>query len=401
MTTSLSNDQARRIALAAQGFADPRPAGRVDRRHVRKVFDRIGLIQVDSVNVLVRSEEMPLFSRLGPHQRGILRAMAADGELFEYWGHEASLLPVALHPLMRWRMEAAKKGDDSSVWGGLRDLHLRKPAEAKQVLQAVRDRGPVLAGDLAPRTKPRGQWWSWDGAKPMLENLFWGGHISALRQTNFEREYDLVERILPANVLAAPPPATREARKQLLELSARCHGVGTARDLADYFRQNIPTSKPLLQELVDEGRLLSVAVDGWREPAYLHPTAKRPRNISARALLSPFDSLIWERTRTERVFGFHYRIEIYVPAEKRKHGYYVLPFLLGDRLVARVDLKADRKAGVLLVQSAHAEPHADPHHTAEELGAELRELATWLGLDDIRVARRGDLAATLLRAVGP
>lgn len=387
----LSTAQARRIALGAQGFgaADKRPTGRVDRRHLRRVLDRIGLIQIDSVNVLVRSQELPLFARLGPHPRDLISKATAAGELFEYWVHEASHVPVEQHPLYRWAMA------DGRRWKAFDRMRREHPEYLTEVVRRVRDEGPLVAGDLKERSGPKGAWWDWDLGKLALETLFVSGELTATRRPNdFARVYDLPERVIPADVLDLPTPSADEAKKELLVLAASYHGVGTAADLADYHR--ISHTRPLFAELVEEGRLVPAGVEGWTQPAYLHPDAARPRRIDARALLSPFDPVVWFRDRALRLFDFHYRIEIYVPAPKRQYGYYVLPFLLGDRLVARVDLKADRKRGKLLVQSAFGEVGIDEADVAAELLAELRLMADWLGLDDgIEVVGRGDLAPAL------
>jgi hypothetical protein len=386
------------MALAAQGFTDARPTGRVDRRHLRRVMDRVGLIQIDSVNVLVRSQELPLFARLGPHPRDLLPRAAADGELFEYWGHEASHIRAEHHRLFRWKMARATE----RAWGSVARMGRDRPGYVEAVFEMVAERGPVVAGELSERTAPKGAWWDWDHAKLALEWLFYTGRITARRRVNdFARLYDLPERMLPPAVLAAPTPPEPEARKELLVLAAGSLGVGTVRDLADYHRQLIPTCRPLIAELVEDGRLVAVTVEGWKEPAYLHPEAALPRWVRARALLSPFDSLVWERPRLERVFGFHYRIEIYTPAPKRRFGYYVLPFLLGDELVARVDLKAERAAGALLVRGAYAEPGVPEGLVAQEMAEELASMAGWLGLDRVVVEPRGDLAPGLRAAVGP
>jgi uncharacterized protein YcaQ len=374
----------------------------VDRRHGRKVLDRVGLIQIDSVNVVVRSQELPLFARLGTHRRDLIPTMTAAGDLFEYWAHEASHLPVALQPLLRWRMDDARAG--IGTWGGIAAVARDDPALVASVLAQVRERGPLTTSMLEGGGERSEGMWGWSPGKRALEYLFWSGMVTARRGPNFERWYDLPERALPAVVLDQPTPAPAAAKKELLVLGARSHGVGTARDLADYFRLNVPESRALLDELVAEGRLVPAEVAGWRDRAYLHPEARRPNEPKGRALLSPFDSLVWERARTERIFGFRYRIEIYVPAAKRVHGYYVLPFLLHGHLVARVDLKADRKQGVLLVQAAHAEDHVldDRRRTAQvaaELAAELAALAQFLGLEGVEVRPVGDLADALGPAV--
>ncbi len=392
----LSAGQARRVALAAQGFADPRPAGVPDRRALRRVVGRTGLFQIDSVNVLARAHYLPLFSRVGPYPVELLdrAAYRRPRELFEYWGHEASLLPVDAHPLLRWRMAQA----DEKAWGGMRRIAEERPDFLADVLAEVRASGPVGAGDVerihGDRDRRAGPWWDWSHVKLALEYLFWAGEITTAARRGFERLYDLPERVLPAAVLAAPTPSREDAQRELVLRAARSCGVATERDLRDYYRLGVADAAQRMAELVEAGDLLPVAVEGWRQRAYLHPQARVPRRVEARALVAPFDPLVWERDRTERLFGFRYRIEIYVPAERRVHGYYVLPFLLGDRLVARVDLKADRQAGTLLVQSAHAEPHA-PAGTGEELAQELHAMASWLGLGAVSWTGRGDLPLRL------
>jgi uncharacterized protein YcaQ len=394
VTVQLSNAQARRLALGAQGFADRRPTGRVDRRHLRRVVDRMGLIQIDSVNVLVRSQELPLFARLGPHPRTLIDDATRHGDLFEFWVHEACHVPIELYPLQRWAMTGHAR------WKSLRAWAAENRQLVDGVLDRVRDEGPLVASDLAMRDRPKGTWWDWDDGKLALEHLFRTGEVAARRRPNdFARLYDLAERVIPAEALAQPGPPAHEAKKELLVRATRHHGVGTASDLTDYHR--LSHTRTLLAELVEEGRLVPATVEGWTKPAFMHPDAVLPRRVGARALLSPFDPVVWNRDRIERMFGFRYRIEIYVPEPKRQYGYYVLPFLLGDELVARVDLKADRKTGRLLVQSAFGEPGFDERYVAEELAAELSSMAQWLGLGDgIVVAARGDLSTALRRAVG-
>jgi len=391
--TEITSDAARRIALAAQGFATPRPTGRIDRRHLRRVMDAVGLIQIDSVNVLVRSQEMPLFSRLGNHPRTLIPDATDAGELFEYWCHEASHLPVSMYPLLQWRMEEARNG---SMWPGLQRVAKSKPKLVKEIRDRIYNDGPIVAGDVRTRTGPKGSWWDWDDGKAILEYLFWTGEITARRRSSdFARVYHAPSEVIPADVLNAPIPTETEARKQLLLLAARSLGVATAADLIDYHRQKGVIARPLLKELVSTGELEQVTVSGWRDVAYMIPGTKQPRGMQVRALVSPFDSLVWCRPRIERVFDFHYRIEIYVPAPKRIYGYYVLPFVLGDKIVARVDLKADRHNSELLVPGAFSEPDVDIKYVAAELMLELREMATWLGLENIRVGTIGDLAKPL------
>jgi uncharacterized protein YcaQ len=383
------------MALAAQGFAGRRPSGRIDRRHLRKVFARIGVIQIDSVNVLVRSQELPLFARLGAHPRSLIPDATSGGELFEYWAHVATHVPVEHHPLFRWRMAAME-----SQWPAIARINREHPGFVERVYERVRDEGPLVASELSTRTERKGPWWDWDEAKLALEYLFDVGRITATRRANdFARLYDVTERVLPAAVLAAPTPPEPEARKALLVMAARSTGVATIDDLCDYYRMKIPACRPLLRQLVEDGRLVVADVEGWGKPAFVHPEAMAPRRVTASALLTPFDSLIWHRARTQRLFGFHYRIEIYVPAPKRLYGYYVLPFLHGDRIAARVDLKAERVDGTLAVKGAFAEPGVDVADTAAALATELATMAAWLGLDRVHVVDYGDLAPTLRAAL--
>jgi uncharacterized protein YcaQ len=408
----LSANDARRLAVAAQGFGRPRPTGRVDARHLRRAVDDVGLLQLDSVNVFCRSHYMPVFSRLGPYPREALDRLAwhenpggktrraGPRDLIEYWGHEASLLPVELQPLLRWRMARA----DALAWKGVARVAAEQPKLVEFVLDMVRERGPIRASDLAAKGRQRepGEMWNWSEEKTALEYLFFAGRVCAARRVNFERLYDLPERVLPREVLEAPTPSQEEAQRQLILIAAKRLGVATEADLGDYFRLPRAESKARVGELAADGGLVPVRVENWRQPAYL--ATERPvglrRAAAARALLTPFDSLVWARERTERFFNFRYRIEIYVPAPKRVHGYYVLPFLLGDRLVARVDLKSDRQAGVLRVRGAFAEPGVDTAHVAAELADELRLLGGWLGLGGVSVVRKGDLAPTLRSALG-
>ncbi|HWG99432.1 MAG TPA: crosslink repair DNA glycosylase YcaQ family protein [Pilimelia sp.] len=397
---SISLAQARRIALAAQGFADPAPAGRPDARHVRRVLGRIGLLQIDSVNVLLRAHYAPLYSRLGPYPRELLDRLAYGPrrELFEYWGHEASLLPLVRQPALRWRMAAAH----TDAWGGMRRVAVEHPQVVAWVRDQVEANGPLTAAEIehdAPRERS-GWGWNWSLVKRALEWLFWSGQVTAAGRTAaFARRYDLPRRVLPAAVLDAPTPRPADAYRELVAVAAAALGVAAEPELRDYFRLPLAGARTAVAELVEAGVLRPVRVAGWREPAYLHAAARLPRRVRASALISPFDPLVWERGRTERLFGFRYRIEIYVPAPRRVHGYYVLPFLHGDQLVARVDLKADRRAGVLRVPAAWVEPGRDPSDTATALAAELARFAGWLDLAGVAPPERGDLAPALTAAL--
>jgi uncharacterized protein YcaQ len=404
---SISQAQARRIALAAQGFTDRRPGGAVDLRHLRRVLRRIGLLQMDSVNVLMRAHYMPLYSRLGPYPRALLdrAAYQAPRELFEYWGHEASLLPVSLQPALRWRMERGHG------WSGVARINETRPDLVRWVLDEVRAKGPLTAAEISDDAPVRREhWgWNWSDVKTGLESLFWSGEVMAARRNGaWARVYDVPERVLPRAVLQAPTPTPAQAHRELVRVAARALGVAVEKDLRDYFRLAADTTRVAIADLIEAGELLPVTVEGWPQRAYLHAGARLPRSVNAATLVSPFDPLVWERTRTERMFGFRYRIEIYVPAAQRVHGYYVLPFLLGDRLVARVDLKADRQAGVLRVPAAWLEPapagragrgHPDPGEVAEALGAELRRLAGWLELEAVVPPEGGDFAEPLRAAL--
>ncbi|NYJ04210.1 winged helix-turn-helix domain-containing protein [Petropleomorpha daqingensis] len=391
---------ARRIALAAQGFADPRPAGAVDTRQLRRVTSRLAVVQIDSVNVLSRSHYLPAFSRLGAYPRAALDGLAyRRRELFEYWAHEASFLPVRLQPFLRWRMAAAEQ----HAWGSMVRIQRERPGYVAEIEARVREGGPLKASDLLePKPDRPGTMWNWHAGKVALEWLFYTGVLSARSRTaGFERVYDLTERVIPADVLAVPTPEPGVAFRELVRTAARALGVATERDLRDYFRLKPEPARQAIAELAEAGELQPVEVDGWGAPAWLDPEARRPRWIRARALLSPFDSLVWERPRVERIWGFRYRIEIYTPADKRVHGYYVLPFLLGDELVGRVDIKADRQAGVLRVQAAYTEDDVDRGLVATELAGELAAMADWMELDAVSVTGRGDLARDLQTVLGP
>jgi uncharacterized protein len=398
---SLSLEEARRAVLLAQGFGNR--AVKPTRRHVLATSRHIGMLQIDSVNVLMRAHYFPLFSRLGPYPVKLLDEASyrpKQRSFFEYWGHEACLLPLEVFPLLRWRMERAR--NFVGIWGGLARFAKSNPDFVERVFEAVSEHGPSSAGDIARHLleeRPPGArgWWGWSNTKAALEFLFWGGRVTTASRRNFARLYDLVERVIPEKILNSKTPAPEEAQRKLIGIAARALGVATETDLRDYFRLPVVEARARIGELVEAGELVPVTVENWK--AYLHPEAKIPRQINAQALISPFDPLIWERNRPERLFGFRYRIEIYTPAHKREHGYYVLPFLLGDQLVARVDLKAERKASRLHVLSASEEPGRDQVKVAEALANELILLARWVGLEEITVTGRGTLAAPLKKVL--
>jgi len=419
-TTTLSLTEARRLAIAAQGFG-ARPA-KPGVTHLRALATRLHLFQIDSVNVLVRAHYVPAFARLGPYRLDLLDSLAyKKRELFEYWGHAACLLPIDLYPLVRYRM--LKHAETTRAY-----MRSKEGAGMARVYAEVAERGALGAGDVTEGGKRLKGWWGWwcqgENAKAMLEHLYDAGLVAIAGRRGFERLYDLTERIIPRSVLEAPVPPREDAMKQLICLAARACGVGTARDLTNYFniddwRDRLPAGptwvwlnergrkgsraapivKRLVAELVEEGRLLPARVEGWpeRERAYLHPEARVPRRIDARGIVTPFDSLVWERDRIARLFGMQYSIEIYTPPAKRVYGYYVCPFLLGDTLVARCDLKADRQRRVLMVPGAFLEPGQQARRVAPALAVELEQLRDWLGLDKIEVGRRGALAAALAR----
>jgi uncharacterized protein YcaQ len=393
----LSLADARRVALAAQGLDRDRPPGGANARHIRQVLNQLGLLQLDFVNVLVPAHYFVVFSRLGPYQRSAFDRLVYDGRDFiEHWAHEASIVPVEFWPLLRYRREEYRPWPNSPIM----------KIEGKQqylelALETVRQSGPVISGDLPPMPAPKGKPGDWNRSVPRwaLEVHFGRGRVSvAGRLPNFQRVYDLPDRLIDEPHISEHV-SREDAQRRLLEISARAHGVGTLQDLADYFRMSPREAAPRLRELEEEGLVRQVQVEGWDEPAWLHHRARVPRSLKARSLLSPFDPVVWFRPRAERLFDFHYRIEIYTPAAQRKYGYYVLPFLLDDRIVARVDLKADRKNSRLLVQGAFLEAGADEGRTAGELAAALRELADWLGLEEVAVAGNGDLAHALGRAL--
>jgi len=385
---TITNDQARRLALAAQGFHEGRSSGRVDVRHFRKVVSHVGVIQLDSVNVFSRAHYMPFFSRVGPYDRDALDTwLWRSGEMFEYWGHMASLLPTRHHRLFRWRM------DHGFRWSRAEQLLASQPGYLDDVLEQVRLRGPLQTSDLDdPGERGSEQaMWNWSNGKVALEMLFVQGKVTTYDRPNFIRLYDLPERVIPKDHLSASAPLQDEAIAELLVHSASALGVGSAGDLADYYRIRMPAARPVLARLVEAGRLVEVSVEGWGPLGYLHPDTVLPRRAKGTALLTPFDNLIWHRPRVERIWDFHYRIEIYVPEQKRVHGYYVLPFLMNGNLVARVDLKTNRRDMILQVRGAFGEPGVDKVAVGRALRYELEEVAAWMGMDDVAISRHGDL----------
>ncbi|WP_431061210.1 winged helix-turn-helix domain-containing protein [Pseudomonas abietaniphila] len=393
----LSLKQARRVALAAQAFNGRQAPTTIKSSHVMQLIERLGVLQIDSVNALVRSHYLPLYSRLGNYPQKLLdQAAWSQGrqrKLFEYWGHEASLLPVELYPLMRWRMQRASQGE--GIYQQLAKFGREEQATIARVLQAVRDQGPLGAGSLSTRQERAGPWWDWSAEKHALEWLFAAGEVTVSGRRGFERLYDLPERVLPFSILNHPPISEADAQRGLLLRAITALGVGTEKDIRDYFRQDPAPAKARLAELLEERAIEPVQVQGWKQPAYVLPGLKVPRKVTASALLSPFDSLIWERARTERLFDFHYRLEIYTPAHKRVYGYYVLPFLHHERIAARIDLRAERAAGRLAVHAVHEEEPGLDEEGMHALAANLRQLADWLGLRDVLINCQRASAARL------
>lgn len=404
MQTDLSSADARRLALGSLGFAEKRPR-RAGVAHVRATAERLGAIQIDSVNVLARAHYLPTFSRYGPYPSSALDDLVhGKRELFEYWGHAACFLPLDLYPLLRWRME-----NQCEAWSGV----ARKQRDfMTAVYDEVAERGPLSAGQLSNGGKSKGPWWGWSDGKEALELLFRMGRVAIAGRRNFERLYDIPERVFPIELIGAAPVAAADAKKALLVRAARALGVGTAKDIAQYFhidawwdrltvngRRAPAKTDVLFAELVEDGRLERVTVQGWKQPAYVVPGVRIPRSVDARAIVSPFDPLLWERKWTKAVFDFDYQIEIYVPGPKRIYGYYVLPFVMGDRFAARVDLKADRKTSTLIVHAAFVEDGLDARAVSASLAGELRSMAAWLSLESFAVGSKGTLARPLKRAL--
>jgi uncharacterized protein YcaQ len=397
ISQQLSIKQARRLALAAQGFTGRLPPATITARHVTRLIERLGVLQIDSVNALVRSHYLPLYSRLGNYPQKLLdQAAWSQGRhrtLFEYWGHEASLLPIELYPLMRWRMRRASLGE--GIYQQMAKFGREQQATIARVLQAVRDQGALGAGSLNTRQERAGPWWDWSEEKHALEWLFAAGEVTVAGRRGFERLYDLPERVLPSSIINHPEVSEADAQRGLLVHAVKALGVGTEKDVRDYFRQDPAPAKAGLAELVEEGAIEVVQVKGWKQPAYVLPEFTVPKKVTASALLSPFDSLIWERARTERLFDFHYRLEIYTPAHKRVYGYYVLPFLHHERIAARIDLRAERAAGRLAVHAVHEEEPGLDEEGMFALAANLRRLADWLGLPEVLINCQRASAARL------
>ncbi|AHL33025.1 hypothetical protein CD58_09015 [Pseudomonas brassicacearum] len=386
-TVSFTLKQARRLALAAQGFDGRSPPASVQPSRLNRLIERLGVLQIDSVNALVRSHYLPLFSRLGHYSPDLLdQAAWSQGRrrtLFEYWGHEASLLPMSMYPLMRWRMVRASRGE--GIYQQLARFGHERQDVIRRVLASVREQGALGAGSLSTRQEKAGPWWDWSAEKHALEWLFAAGEVTVAGRRGFERLYDLPERVFPASVLQQPLPDEAQAQRALLLHAAEALGVATEKDLRDYFRLGPADSRGRLAELEETGELLRCEVQGWKQPAWCRPTAKIPRKVAASALLSPFDSLVWERSRTERLFDFRYRLEIYTPVHKRVYGYYVLPFLHNERIAARVDLRAERALSRLAVHAVHEEEPGLDEEGVQALAINLRRMADWLGLERVQL----------------
>jgi uncharacterized protein len=394
VSETLSLAEARRIFLAAQGFAKRDRDQSVSWKAMAQELRRLHLLQIDSVNVLVRSHYLPMFSRLGAYDRNTLDAktlQASGRDVFECWAHEASFVPLEHHPLLRWRTARARRGDGTYV--SMDRFGRDEKAFLKRVLKFIASHGPVRQSDIPGGHKGEGGWWGWSKAKLALETLFDQGLITVQRRDGFERVYDLPERVLPQEVLNLPTPRERDAMMTLIDLAGRALGVATEIDLRDYFRLPVAEAKRAITDACAAGMLTPVTVEGWKNSAYLHHAAKVPKSAGGTALVSPFDPLCWNRDRTERLFGFHYRIELYTPAPKRKFGYYVLPFLMGDTFAGRVCLKADRARSTLMVNRMHVEDGCNPEEVAEALSVEFERLAQWLKLSAIEKPRAGNSPA--------
>lgn len=391
----LTKAQVRRAHIAAQGLTKPRPSGSPNLGHVKRAIGTMGVLQIDSVNVVERAHQLTLFSRLGPYDRDLLWRALREREIFEGWAHAASFVPIADWPLYKHRMDSTRKNG----WRVIRRLQDQVPGYIESIYEQLVTSGPLSASGLDDPGDRKGPWWGWADGKHVLEWLLESGRVAVADRRNFTRLYDIAERVIPDEHRKSPAVPAEEAHRLLLMRAARRMAVGTAKGLADYFRLPILPARRAVADLAGEGALLPVEVEGWDEPAFMDPGATIPRAVEARALLNPFDPIVWYRDRTEALYDFAYRIEIYVPKPNRVYGYYVFPFLLGDELVARADIKADRKSGVLRVPGAFLEDGRDRSRVAREMASELEEMAEWLGLREVAVGRKGDLAGDLRRAL--
>ncbi|RKR02431.1 hypothetical protein C7446_2145 [Kushneria sinocarnis] len=394
MTLSLSAHQAIRLALGGQGFRSA-GSGQADGRKLLGTVRRLGALQIDSVNVVCRAHYMPLFSRLGDYDRsrldGFNQGPPSRRRLFEYWGHEASLLPVEDYPLYRWRMQRAEAGG-GGLWGRLKRFSREHPDFIEAMLAQIERAGPLAASELAGGGRSQGSWWGWSEGKTALEYLFWSGRILvAHRRNSFERVYDLPERVVGRALVEQAPPAVDDAQRALVERAAGAMGVATRRDLQRYFRLGAGETRARIDELVEQRLLEPVSVEGWSSEAWCHVRARPAPMNGLQTLLAPFDPMMWDRDRAARLFGFHYRIEIYTPAARRRHGYYVLPFMHDGRLVARLDLRADRAQGLLEVIASHPEAGVNIEAVGAALSVELERLARFLGLSGIALRGQSPL----------
>jgi uncharacterized protein YcaQ len=397
----ISLKAARRLALTAQGFSGNQPDTRGNTRWqtLSKVIDNLNLLQIDSVNVLSRSHYLPLFSRLGAYDKAVLdkhTLAPKNRRCFEYWAHEASFLPFRYQPLLRWRMDDARDG--KGIYGGLVKFAKEKPQVIEQTLEKVRKEGPLRPRDFGQPAVRSGEWWGWNEHKTALEYLFWTGDVTASCRDGFERLYDVPDRVLPDEYHARPAPQRTDAIRELARHSARALGIATETDIRDYFRLPVADARQAVAELVESGELHTVEVQGWTRPGYIWHEAKSARSFNRATLLSPFDPLVWNRDRAERLFDFRYRIEIYTPAPKRQFGYYVLPILVGEKLAGRLCMKADRQAGVLRVNAAWHEDDIDAGATAEAIAPALADMQQWIGLERVEVVKRGSMAAALAKS---
>ena len=390
--------EARRIALAAQGFTQQSREANAGWPKLSKTIHAMHLLQIDSVNVLTRSHYLPLFSRLGAYDRATLdkhTLAKTNRKVFECWAHEASLVPLALHPLMRWRMKRARNGD--AYYKGFDQFAKSDKAFLANTLRFIEKNGPTTASSIPGAGKGEGGWWGWSKGKLAVECLFDQGLVATSHRDGFERIYDVSERVIPAEVLTLPTPDEEQGFERLMLMAAEALGIATEIDLRDYFRLPVADARKALHALVASKQLVQVEVQGWKKAAYVLPSTKRPRKVGGFALLSPFDPLVWNRDRASRLFDFHYRIEIYTPQHKRKFGYYVLPFLFGEDLAGRFCLKADRENEILRVNTSHHDDKHSQSELAKAAAVELQRMAGWLGLKDVQITKKGNLATTLAK----